>query len=155
MAPQVVYTPKQCLHCGEGHSPTQINCYHCNGYTLPTKDGNTLIHWEVFELHPSCSAVVQATQLKSAVQAMETNIYVAAFRYKFFDREDTLKTMLFVYRPGGKKGLSFCTRAYRRIASAVIAHVKTWEYVTVQEWEQFVEVLGERKCFHGLFACIR
>jgi hypothetical protein len=81
--------------------------------------------------------------------ALEKNLYVAVFGYKFGDREDTVKKMLFVHWLGGDKALSFCTRAFRGLTRAVVAHGRRWYQVTVEEWKPFVEIVGERKCFHG------
>lgn len=79
--------------------------------------------------------------------AIEKNLYVAVFGYNFLDKEETLKTMVFVHRPGGEKKISICKTAYSYRCSTARASPRAWDEIREYEWEQFVDIVGEGKYF--------
>jgi hypothetical protein len=86
--------------------------------------------------------------MRSATIAIEKNLYVAVFGYRFLD-EETLKTVVFIHQPGGGKKLSIRKTAYSSRCSAARASPREWGRMLENEWEQFVDIVGEGKCFWG------
>jgi hypothetical protein len=86
--------------------------------------------------------------MRSAALAMEKDLYVAVFGYKFLE-DDILSTVVFTHQPGGEEEerihLSMRKAEHSPIICKTKAKPRIWNQLRREDWEQFVDIAKESK----------